>query len=232
MDYQIAIVDDMAVDTQYLHKLVEKWCEGKPWQVHIDTYSSAEQFLFAYEDNRAVDILLLDIEMDKMDGVTLAKKIRQDNETIQIIFVTGYADYILEGYDVAALHYLMKPIRPEKLEEVLDRAIEKIGRDAKILCFETDGQMIRLPIYEIWYAEVFRNYVTIHANENITIKMTLTELADELDERFFRISRSVLVNLTKVARVRRQEVILSNGEHIPIPRGAYEKINRAIILNL
>lgn len=83
--------------------------------VQTDSFSSAENFLFYYAEECDYDILLLDVEMGAMDGVTMAKKLRQSNDTVQIIFITGYSDYIFEGYEVAALHYLMKPVKEEKL---------------------------------------------------------------------------------------------------------------------
>ena len=83
--------------------------------MQISLFTSAEHFLFSYGREKDFDILLLDIEMGDMDGVTMAKKLRQENHAIQIIFITGYSDYIAEGYEVAALHYLMKPVREENM---------------------------------------------------------------------------------------------------------------------
>ena len=65
--------------------------------------------------------------MGAMDGVELAKRLRKTNDTVQIVFITGYSDYIAEGYEVAALHYLMKPVKEDKLFSVLDRAVEKFS---------------------------------------------------------------------------------------------------------
>lgn len=122
------------------------------------------------------DILLLDIEMGAMDGVTMARKLRQDNHTVQIIFITGYADYISDGYEVDALHYLMKPLQEEKFFTVLDRAVTKLIKNEKVLNIISQGEMIRLPICQINYAEVNSNYITIHSQQTITLKMTLSEL--------------------------------------------------------
>jgi DNA-binding LytR/AlgR family response regulator len=89
--------------------------------------------------------------------------------------------------------------------------------------------MVRVPIYEIRYADVFGNYVTIHAMSDITLKMTLGELEKQLDERFYRVGRSAIINLTLVSRVTKTEIKLVDGITIPLPRGAYDGINRAII---
>lgn len=229
MKYKIAICDDSNADRQYILNMIERWAASAGYMIHTDTFSSAENFLFHYAEENDYDILLLDIEMGAMDGVTMAKQLRENNDTVQIIFITGYSDYILEGYEVAALHYLMKPVKEEKLSSVLDRAIEKLSKNEKILNFEISGEMIRVPIYQIRYAEVFGNYVTIHAASDITVKMTLGELEKKLDERFYRVGRSCVVNLMQVSRVTRTEIKLLEGTAIPLPRGAYDGINRAII---
>ena len=229
MNYKIAICDDSDADRQYISDLVNKWGAGAGYMVQISVFTSAENFLFHYAEKNDGGILLLDIEMGIMDGVTMAKKLRCDNDTVQIVFITGYSDYILEGYEVAALHYLMKPVRKDKLFSVLDRAAEKLLKNEKVLNFEVGGEMIRIPIYQIKYADVFGNYVTIHALDDLTVKMTLVELEEKLDDRFLRVSRSAVVNLTQISRVTKKEIKLNDGVAIPLPRGAYESVNRAII---
>ena len=229
MRYKIAICDDCDVDRQYILNMVTLWGERSGHIVHIDAFSSAENFLFHYAEESDYDILLLDIEMGEMDGVTMAKKLRKENDTVQIVFITGYSDYILEGYEVAALHYLMKPVKTEKLCAVLDRAAQKLAKNEKVLNFEVAGEMIRVPIYQIRYADVFGNFVSIHASSDVTVKMTLSELEKQLDERFYRAGRSCIVNLSQISRVTKAEIKLSDGTAIPLPRGAYDGINRAII---
>ena len=229
MRYKIAICDDCDVDRQYILNMVTLWGERSGYIVHVDLFSSAENFLFHYAEEGDYDILLLDIEMGTMDGVTMAIRLRKENDTVQIVFITGYSDYILEGYEVAALHYLMKPVKEEKLCAVLDRAAQKLAKNEKVLNFEIGGEMIRVPIYQIRYADVFGNYVTIHASSDVTIKMTLSDLEKQLDERFYRAGRSCIVNLSQISRVTKAEIKLSDGTAIPLPRGAYDGINRAII---
>ena len=138
MKYKIAICDDSDADTQYVLDMVNRWAVSSDYTLQINTFHSAESFLFHYSKESDFDILLLDIEMGDMDGVEMAKKIRKDNDTIQIIFITGYSDYILEGYEVAALHYLIKPVKEEKLSAVLNRAVDKLTKNEKILHFETN----------------------------------------------------------------------------------------------
>ena len=229
MRYKIAICDDSDADIQYISHIVRRWSEEYGHILQLSAFSSAESFLFHYAEENDYDILLLDIEMGEMDGITMAKELRQDNDTIQIIFITGYSDYISEGYEVDALHYLMKPVKENKLCSVLDRAAEKLSKNERVLNFEISGEMVRIPVYQIRYAEVASNYVTIHALEAFTIKMTLGDLEKELDERFYRVGRSVIVNLTQISRVTKKDIILNDGTAISLPRGAYEGVNRAII---
>ncbi len=229
MKYKVAICDDSDADRRYIMDMVRSWASAAGHEVYIDGFPSAESFLFRYAGESDYDILLLDIEMGAMDGVTMAKELRKSNDTVQIIFITGYSDYISEGYEVAALHYLMKPVNEEKLCLVLDRAAEKLAKNERVLNFEVSGEMVRVPIYQIRYADVLGNYVTVHAQTDVTVKMTLGELEKQLDERFYRVGRSALVNLTQISRVTRAEIRLNDGTAIPLPRGAYEGVNRAII---
>lgn len=227
--YKIAICDDSPADIVYLQGLVSKWARKADEVVKAQTFASAEAFLFQYEEDKAFDILLLDIEMAEMDGVTLARKIRAGNQQVQIVFITGYTDYIADGYEVEALHYLLKPVKEEKLFEVLERAVVKLARNERTLLLETVDGTVRVPLYEIRWIEVQRNYVTIHAAEDYTAKKSLSEVEAELDEGFMRTGRSFIVNLKQVRRIGKNEVILADGSMVPLSRGYYEKLNRAMI---
>lgn len=229
MNLRIAICDDSAADRDYLAGLARRWAGQRLHTVQLALYPSAESFLFAYAEDKTVQILLLDIEMGQMDGVTMARTLRKDNDGVQIVFITGYSEYIADGYEVEALHYLMKPVDESKLFSVLDRAADKLCRNEQVLTLELSGETVRLPVYQIRYAEVQGNYVTVHAKSDYTAKMTLSELATRLDDSFFRLGRSALVNLGYVARVTKTAVTLNDGSVLPLPRGAYDRINRAII---
>lgn len=229
MNLRIAICDDSAADRDYLAGLARRWAGQRLHTVQLALYPSAESFLFSYAEDKTVQILLLDIEMGQMDGVTMARTLRKDNDGVQIIFITGYSDYIADGYEVEALHYLMKPVDENKLFSVLDRAADKLCRNEQVLTLELSGETVRLPVYQIRYAEVQGNYVTVHAKSDYTAKMTLSELETRLDDSFFRLGRSALVNLGYVARVTKTAVTLNDGSVLPLPRGAYDRINRAII---
>ncbi len=226
---RLAICDDNEADVQYISELVKDWAHLRQRQITIDTFPSAEAFLFQYAEQKDYDILLLDVEMGEMDGVSMAKTVRRDNQSVQIVFITGYSDYIAEGYEVAALHYLVKPVHEEKLMDVLDRAVERLKKDESILLLEFPGETVRIPFLEIRYLDVQRNYVTVHSKQEYTVKHTLSELEALLDERFYRIGRSCIINLYYIRKVTKTEVHLSDGSILPLPRGQYENLNRAII---
>ena len=156
-------------------------------------------------------------------------KRQEENDALQIVFITGYTDYIAEGYDVSALHYLVKPVSREKLCAVLDRAAQRLKSAERVLLLELPGETVRVPLYAIDYLEVRQNYVTVHADKEYTVKKTLGAMESALDDRFFRAGRSYILNLSRVRSVTKNEVLLVNGVRIPLPRGMYEPLNRAII---
>ena len=163
MELRVGICDDSQTDAAYVETFLSAWAQERDLALHVETFPSAESFLFRYAEEKRFDLLLLDIEMGQLDGVTMAKEIRRDNQDVQIVFITGYSDYIAEGYEVAALHYLLKPVNGDKLRAVLDRAVDKVRRRERALTLEQGGEMVRIPLGEIRYLEVCRNYVTVHA---------------------------------------------------------------------
>ena len=226
---KVVICEDETRQQEYLSGLANEWANKNKLPVEISCCPSAEAFLFSYEDDKHVDVLLLDIQMGEMDGVNLAKKIRKENKAVQIIFATGYTQYISDGYDVEALHYLTKPIDKEKLFNVLTRAADKVSQAERVLWVQHEGVNSRIPLIEIRAIEVMGNYATIYANEEVRVKKTLSAIEAELDERFFRVGRSYIVNLKYVRKVAKNEVALEGGQRVPLSRGMYEKINRALI---
>ena len=229
MAIRVGIVDDSRADAEYVQSLAQTWAAEREISLSVELFPSAEAFLFRYAETADFDLLLLDIEMGGMDGVSMARRIRRENARVQIVFITGYSDYISEGYEVAALHYLMKPLRAEKFAEVLDRAVERLAQEERCLDLSLPGETVRIPLREIRYIDVRQNYATVHAKGEYTLKKTLSELEESLDDRFFRIGRGAIVNLRLVRRVTRTEVHLSDGSVIALPRGVYEPLNRAII---
>ena len=143
MRYKIGICDDNSIDRDYLSSVVTEWAAGREHTVQAETFPSAEAFLFHYANEKDYDILLLDIEMKDMNGIELAKRIRLNNAWVQIVFITGYPDFISEGYEVSALHYLMKPAKKEKLFQVLDKAAGLLQKKERNILLQMGSESIR-----------------------------------------------------------------------------------------
>ncbi len=232
MDYSVAIVDDVLQDREYIAGLVYQWAQEKGHTVTLKTFPSSEAFLFAREESKKTEMLLLDIEMGAMNGVELAKELRQvqKDTMLQLVFITGFPDFIAEGYEVDALHYLIKPVVPAKLFSVLDKAVTNLAKVEKHLRVTYDRRMDFIPLSKIYYIESQRQYVLIHAEDGeYRMKTSLAETKGALDEYFFQCQRSFLVNLRYVAQVKNNCVILKNGIEVPIGRGMAEKVGKEII---
>ena len=225
---RIAICDDEKHMADHIKEMVSDFFHKKNREISIRTFLSGEDLL---SHDGQIDILFLDIEMEPegMNGIELAAKLRENDSSIQLVFVTGYMDYIADGYDVEALHYLLKPVTEEKLGSVLARALARVKAREKELFLQTTDGSVRVLSSEIRYLEVQRNYVTIHAAEEYTVKRTLGDLEKELDESFFRTGRSFIVNLRFVRKITKTQVFLKDGAQVPLSRGLYEGINRAMI---
>lgn len=227
---RLAICDDEAAQRRYLQGLVSQWAAIRDIAVSIHAFPSAEAFLFASAEASEFDVLLLDIQMKAMDGVALAKQVRRSNEQLQIIFVTGYPDYIAEGYEVSALHYLVKPINNHKLFEVLDRAVARLQTTPRTILLRKGTGYLRLAADDIYYAEAFSHSVTVYTRDGQqTLSMRLVDMADLLGEGFFRCHRSYIVGMKHVRRVTRAAMVLDNGKEIPLSRDRYDAANQALI---
>ena len=242
MAYRIAVIDDNPTDIEYVTTLVRVWADrnnesavgnlnAQPMTtINIEPFPSAEAFLFIYAEDKAWDILLLDIEMGDMNGVELAKAIRRENEMVQMVFITGFPDFISEGYEVSALHYLMKPVSPEKLYAVLDKAAANLAKAEKQLRITHERQTDFVPLSQILYVEAQKQYVLIHTvGETFRMKCSLAEMEGQLDEYFLKCQRSFVVNLRHVKRIQSANVVLKDGESVPISRGMAEKIGKEMI---
>ena len=230
MAYRVAIVDDSTTDAEFVKGILENWAGQRQADIRGELFPSAERFLFRYAEDKAWDILLLDIEMGAMDGVSLAKKIRQDSEAVQIVFITGFADYISEGYEVSALHYLMKPVKQDKLFGVLDRAVAAMQKTERVILLPVGGEMLRLPVGQVQYVEAFSHTVAIVTGiDTIQVKMPISEIEKLLGDGFIRCHRSYLVGLKHIARLSKTEVILDNGKTLPLSRSAAVSVHKAFI---
>ena len=148
-DCTVWICDDEPQQAGFLQRLTADWAKRRAFKLHITQYHSAEELLFAYDADKRVDILLLDIELPGISGMELARRVRQSDRQLQIVFVSGYSDYLADGYEVEALHYLLKPVSAQKLDAVLDCALERLDARGRSLLVESDEGLCRLPLSEI-----------------------------------------------------------------------------------
>ncbi len=230
MPYQIGICDDDQNQLTQLSALVKAWAGDRGHDCDLRTFPSAESFLFAWEDDSAYDILLLDVEMSGLSGIDLAKRIRQEGALPEIVFITSHFEFIAQGYEVDALHYLMKPVGEGKLREVLDRAAARRAIRPPSLVITCDGEVVRLPETHILYVEASLHYITIHTRSGVyKIKESLSAFEARLTDGFFRCHRSYLVSLKAIVRISRTGLTLENGTVLPLARGLYDAVNRAFI---
>ena len=149
MTYHIAVCDDEAEQAERLRSIAEAWAEKCGVTCRTDCFPSAEALLFAYADDADFDILLLDVEMKEMSGIRLAKRLRADGCKAEIAFITSHFEFVTEGYEVDALHYLVKPVAAEKLCEVLTRAAERLAVEPPSVVISCEGASRKLYESEI-----------------------------------------------------------------------------------
>ncbi len=230
MAYKVAICDDNKTDAGYVAGLLTEWAKERGYMAPAKWFPSAESFLFHYAENKAYNILLLDIEMGETDGVALAKKVRQEDENLQIVFITGYPDYIGEGYEVAALHYLMKPVDRKKLFLVLDRAVTNLQKQKRAVVLPVDGEMVKVPVEAIQYVEAFSHRVSVVTTKGIyELRKSLSEMETLFGKGFVRCHRSYLVGLHCVAGLSKAKVTLDNGTELPLSRSSAVMVHKAFI---
>lgn len=228
---RIAVCDDEPVQAKYLSSLVRRWAAGKGADCSVRTYGSAEQLLYAWNGETGFDVLLLDIQMPGESGMELAREIRRCGDPAEIIFITGYSDYIEEGYEVSALHYLMKPVRAEKLFECLDRACERRGKIRRTVLVRCGEETVRLYQDEILYLEAFSHSVKIVASSGSReSEEGIGDLEKKLEAgRFFRPHRSYLVNLGHVREIGKTALTLDEGVELPVSRRRCRGLNEAFL---
>ena len=230
MKLKIAICDDEQNQIEYLSGVVSAWTSKNRHVVELKTYSSAKSFLFDYSEEKDFDILLLDIEMPGMTGVELAKAVRKENSTVQIVFITGYYEYFSDGFDVSALHYLIKPADERKLLPVLDRAVSNLNyRQRSVLLTSPDGD-VKVSLADICYVESENVHVAVHTVSGVyRSRISLSKFAEQLDETFIKVHRSFIVGLKYIKRISRTDITMQNGDLVPISRGMYDEVHSALI---
>lgn len=230
MKLKIAVCDDDPDQAETLKTNVLTWAAAGGHRCETAVFLSAEAFLFAYDKDKCFDLLLLDVEMTGQSGIDLAKRLRREGSRAEIIFITSHPEFYGEGYEVDALHYLIKPVDTPKLFSVLTKAARALETEPPSVIIRCDGETIKLYERDILYVEALLHYIVIHtAKREYKIKENLSTFAAGLSQDFYHAHRSYYVSLKHIIRISRTSLRLDAGCEIPLSRGRYDDINRAYI---
>jgi len=222
---KIAVCDD---DENILGETLELLKQYEKLPLSVDAYSSGEALLAS---GKRYDILLLDIDMEGLNGIETARRIREADKEVKLIYVTNYSDYTIFAFGVHAFAYLLKPLRAEELFAQLDEAfayglagpepeLEFVAKEgivrvvpSRILCFEYLGRQVLLYTTEqVWH-----------------LKRQITELAREMEGYGFAMPhKSFVVNLYAVQRINGYEITLTDGRIIPLSQKKSAGFRRAL----
>ncbi len=230
MDMRIAYCDDEKTQSVFLKELVDQWERVTEKQCNLTVYTSAEEMLFENQDFFPFDFIILDIELDKMNGIDLARRIRKADNNVTIAFLSNSREYVFEGYEVGAIRYLIKPLTKDQLFPILDLLRKTMVEEKQYIIIGGAGEKIKLAINDICYVEALGHYLIIHAdNKSYEIKMNMNEMLEKLKKQFIATHRSYLVNMEWIEKITRTDCILSSGQSIPISRNSYQAVNNAFI---
>lgn len=230
-----AIIEDEQIHTDLLTAYLQAWSNEKGIFLDTRTFPSAESFLFTWEETNDFDILFVDIQMKEMNGIEMAKKVRERDEDIAIVFTTGIADYMETGYEVEAMHYLLKPISQEKVGQCMDKVLRRRQKEQFILAHGKE-EIIRIPVRRITYIEAQGHGCMIEtcSKSGETIRDEITESISEMEKQldthdFLKCHRSYLCRIGNIHQISKTEVIFDNGSKIPVSRRMYTKVNQTFI---
>lgn len=229
---RIAICEDDKASRDYESQLIHQWGQKNQLKLTVDSFSSAENFLFESEDKLEYDLLLLDIQMGKMNGFELAKTLRGRGFTGSLAFLTGIMDYAIEGYEVGAVRYILKPVKENQLFQVLDTVYEDFKKQGdEVFLLQMGNDVSKIPFDQIIYVEARGHYVHLQGKDfEKEWKASFGSVSFAFDDKgFFCLRRGLLVNLLHVSKITKTECTLTNGEMLPVARNNYDDLNRAFI---
>lgn len=221
----IAICDDEKEMRNRLAGSVARQMEllGEPCR--IKEFSDGAGLLMQLRENPwFVDIIFLDIELGKENGVEIARRIRKENEECILIFITGYSEYVFHGYEVGALNYILKPYREQKIEEVLQEALYRLDKKKeRFISVMCGSSLIKLAAREIYYISSKLRKLTVRTKDREwEFYGKLTDMEEKLPSDFVRIHQSYLVNMRHVERVDKDSVLLK-GQSLPVSKRCYQE---------
>lgn len=201
--FNIAIVEDENHYQQQLREYLAQFQEEKNIPLNLTFFSDGDQFIDKYQSQ--FDIVLLDIQMPLVDGMTVAEEIRKIDQKVIIIFITNMTQYAIKGYAVNALDYVLKPITYFPFSERLQKAIEKVEKkETHYLTLKVKGGVIRVDTATLYYIESQGHKLIFHTKEGeLESSGAIKHYEGDLSEQgFFRIHKGFMVNLDYVQGIR------------------------------
>lgn len=230
----IAIVedDDSYANTlgDYLRKYEEEYREP----VEITRFSDGDEIVENYRSQ--FDIILMDIEMRFMNGMTAAEKIREKDSQVIIMFITNMAAYAIMGYSVDALDYVLKPISYFAFSQRLNRAVGRMKkREEKFVTVNAKNGVHKIPVSALYWVESQGHRLTYHTRngEYDSTTSSMRELEQELEKTlgitsFFRCNKCYLINLSYVTGMDESDVLLKD-QRIQISRSRKGELKKALL---
>jgi len=231
--WRIAICDDVASDRAQAAAMIDTILTNSHIHHRITEFDSAQALLDAVGHGERYSLLLLDVVMEGMDGIELARRLRSRDTGTDIIFLSGNREMALYGYEVNAVRYLAKPADPEKLREALLHCHKK-WREKKEILVPTERSLHRIPLSDIQFVEAYdRGTLFVLANEQIKSRYKLSEAEAMLPRALFTLChRAFIVNLSCVRSIRCYEFVLKNGQTIPIGKNRYNEVYKRFLDHL
>lgn len=234
--FRIAICDDELIFAEELKELISGYMTEKGLVFKIDTYSSGEDLVKLGIEVVRYTVVFLDINMEKMDGIKVAEKIRAASREVFIVFVTAYVSYSLEGYRLDAVRYLLKGSEnfQSTVNECMDAIIGKLNYSVAKRKFEFKEGTKEVSLDRLLYIKSKLHKLEFHIMEDdlntYTMYEKLSALEDTLkSDDFIRIHQSYLVNIKHIKNVVRYHVILNNDVKLIIPRARYTYVKEQFI---
>ena len=228
--FRIALCDDDADALQTAEQLCSRILEEAGIDAQISPYQDSRQLLADLEQNAEFDMLLLDVMMDGLDGMALAKALRKRDSEIPIVFMSSYREMAMQGYHVSALRFLAKPLDPVAAREALLFCYDRRVRKQELLLNTDDGQR-RIDCSELMYAEAWNRGTRLWTTlGQIQVRQKFSDLVTQLPERdFVMCHRAYAVNLKYIRALRRDELDIRGGKTIPVSKYRADEVERRFV---